>query len=423
MIKNMKLNNILALEQYLEKKPLTIRPAKWIFITVFSLVYLLSGLITMLDIIPYRMGLVSFFITPLFLLYGLKIDKVFLSYMLLTILIGLSAIYNNSPITQLLLFLRILMFSYLIYFLVRIFVNNKNIENLIKIAVLIGLLQLPVVIFQINTYGLLPARITQGLNLVAIDYDFGTFNFKGDSSMAFFILILLTYLLFEQKRTHFIRYRGFVILWFTLTILIANSEITKILLVIVWGTFFLSRLNQPITLYLFLGLLVIMTGLGIAGILFELIESVARPLQNPIDVFILGEGVDARINIYLNGGYSRAGAIYYYTTIEQPLWFGDGPSIYSDVFSKEKFRGNVGHIFTFYSEVGILASFMSYYIFFLIMFPFRGWKIRLSLSRVLLFISVVIMSFTTQIMNDIGIMLSYCIIAKMHLLDTNEYRF
>jgi hypothetical protein len=410
----------MVIEKLEIKLPLIIRPSKWVFITVFLLTFLLSGIITMLDIIPYRMGLASLLVTPLFLLYGLKIDKVFLSYGLLIIFIALSAIYNDSPFMQMLLFFRIIIFSYFIYFLVKVFVKEKNIETIIKIIILIGIIQLPVILLQTNTYDLLPGRITQGMNLWVVDYDFGTFNFKGDNSMAYFLLILIIYLLFNQNKRPIIPYSGAVVIWLTLTILIANSEISKILLAFVWGIFFLTRINKPSTWLLFLGLVLVMFGLGASGILSELIESVARPLQKPIDVLILGKSVEARVNIYLNGGYSRSGAIYYYTFIEDVLWFGDGPSIYSNALTKENVRGNVGHIFTFYSEVGMFALLLSYLIFWQIMFPMRNWRIRFSLTRVLIFSSLLVMSFTTQIMNDISVVLIYCLIAKMHLLDQNQ---
>ena len=408
------------IERLLQKLPLVFRPSKAVFTAVFVLVYLLSGIITMLDVIPYRMGVVSLLVMPLFLFYRLKVDKVFISYSLLTVLITLSALYNNSTLVQFLLFLRIIIFSYLIYFLVKLFVTEKNAETILKIAIIIGVIQLPIVIFQIYTYDLLPSRITQGMNLVVQDYDFGTFNFKGDSKLALYLLALLTLLLFKEKARQLIPYSGFVIIWFTITVMILNSEISKLILIGVWATFFLINFRRPFTIYLFAGLSFVLVGLWFLGILPDLIESALRPLRSPYEGLVLGIGMDNKVRHYLNGGYSRAGALYYYARVEDVLWLGDGPSLYSNPISKERFRGNVGHIYTFYSEVGLIATFLSYFIFFQIMLPLNGLVIRFSMYRLLIFFAVFVLSFTTQIMNDISVVLTYCLLAKMHLLNDPE---
>ena len=65
---------------------------------------------------------------------------------------------------------------------------------------------------------------------------------------------------------------------------------------------------------------------------------------------------------FLSGSYGRGAAIAYYLN-QDIKWFGDGPSKYFNVFSNIRMRGNTGHIFTFYSEVGLFGWLLSVLIF------------------------------------------------------------
>ena len=166
-------------------KAIKINRKKLIFYSVFLLTFFLSGLITMLSmgIIPYRMGLVSLLVIPLFLSFGIKVDKVFIGYIILTAFVILSGLLNSIPPVSMLLFMRILVFSFLIYQLVELYIHPGNISKILKVSVLIGMIQLPLVVLQQLTYEILPNSIKS--NLIQIDFDFGSFNFKGDSAMGF----------------------------------------------------------------------------------------------------------------------------------------------------------------------------------------------------------------------------------------------
>ena len=392
-------------------------PKQTVFYVVFGLAFLLSGLITMLDIIPWRMGLASLLVIPLFLIYKFIPNKVIVAYIFLSFFIFISWLINQTSLIGLLLFYRIVIFSFLIYVIVESFVRQKNIERILHICFFVGLIQLPVLLLQRLAYSQLPSRITRTVSRT--DFDFGTFNFKGDAAMTYFLLMLIIFLLFDTKRLKVIKHKIFFILWFTFTILVANAEMVKLILIIVWAVYFVINFKSRISFILFAFSLLGFISLGVMGILPTIIENAYKPLRGPILVFIQGEGIEANVNKYLEGGYSRAGAIYYYASSEI-LWFGDGPSIYSNSLSRERLRGNVGHIFTFYSEVGLFATCLTYLIFFLIMFTIRGWKIRLNVSRVLMFLTFIIMTFTSQVMNDISFMLIYILMSKVHLLYSQE---
>lgn len=398
-----------------KRKPILIKPAKWVFYTVFTFAFVLSGVITMANVLPYRMGLVSLLVLPLFFLYGLKIDLVFILYVLLGTVVAISAVYNGSSFAQFALFLRILVFSYLIYYLVEVFVKKNNIASIMKLVTLVGMLQLPIVAVQTLTYNWLPASITIGMNLAEIDYDFGTFNFKGDYSMTFFLILLVAFLLFDKKRNYVIPHRLFVIGWLTATVLITNADIAKGALAIVWGVYFITHLNRRIGIYLLFFSIAII-GIMMASKVWSTIwEDLSYKVVSETQSLLNGDKVD----VYLQGGYARGAAIYYFLNNDL-LLVGDGPSKYIDPITKEQTRGNVGHIFTFYSEVGLLGWLISMMVFFQIAFTLSRGHIRITWTILIMFVLVFIMSFTSQIMNDISVMLIYCLIAKITLITPIE---
>jgi hypothetical protein len=121
------------------------------------------------------------------------------------------------------------------------------------------------------------------------------------------------------------------------------------------------------------------------------------------------------MTFFLAGRYGRGAAVAYYLNREI-LWLGDGPSRYYDPLSRVRLLGNWGHAFGFYSEVGVFGWLFSVLFFLLIAFPGQDGKFRLRWVPVLLFLAIQALSFTTQIMNDISIVLAYCIFAKTYLV-------
>jgi hypothetical protein len=389
------------------------QPAKIVFYLVFAFITLLSGLIILLDIFPYRLGLVSFLVIPLLFIYGIKIDKVLLVYVGLAGSVIISGIYNNSSLLEIFLFLRILAFSYLIYYLVEVYINKGNIQNVFKLCIIIAVIQLPIIVLQQMTYDYLPESIKLDIVKVKWDFAFGTFR-PGDSALNFFVNLLLIFLLFDRRRNYFIKHKTFLIIWLSLTVLASSSEISKVTLAFIWGAYLITHLKRKTTIYLGIILLVLLLGLIGSGLLGEMVE----PVKITIDRAIRDFGPE-RVEQYLEGRYARGAALYYFFT-NDILWLGDGPSKYSDPISSARLRGNMGHIYTFYSEVGLIGWLLSVMVYFLIAFrPGKG-MIRYNAVSLLIFAAVQILSFTNNIMNDISVVLVYCILAKTYLLPTRS---
>ena len=388
---------------------LGIKPKKLVFYAVFSFVFLLSGIITMLDVIPYRMNLVSLLVIPLLLLYGIRIDRVLILFLLLTIISIISAIVNQVSITQLVFFLRSVIFAYLMVRLVRLTVTSENITKIIRLCVFIGMIQLPLVLLQFMTYDLLPGRITNGMNLSRVDYGFGTFHLKGDAVMTYFITLLVIFLLFDNRRNYIIRYKWPIVYWLTLTVLISNAELMKLAILVVWAVYVIRHFNFR-TLLFGATILILLAGiLLIAGVFDEIIDDFSFHLSTNLSTS------ERKRESFLSGGYGRGAAIEYYLSSDLEL-IGDGPSRYYDVLTKTMTRGNTGHIFTYYSEVGLIGLFLSYLIFFFIAFPTRNGHIQVRWVGALIFFVIVLLSITTEILTNVSIVLIYSIIAMTYLI-------
>jgi hypothetical protein len=106
---------------------------------------------------------------------------------------------------------------------------------------------------------------------------------------------------------------------------------------------------------------------------------------------------------FKTGAYSRNAAILYY--LNQPLkWFGDGPGAYFDVTNREYVLGNRGQVFSFYAEIGIIGLIISY----LILFQISRNCPNKTIAN-FYFFSICMLSITSDILSDAGIILAYSI--------------
>ena len=122
---------------------------------------------------------------------------------------------------------------------------------------------------------------------------------------------------------------------------------------------------------------------------------------------------EGNMEAFKSGEYSRNAAILYY--LNQPLkWFGDGPGKYFDVAEREYVLGNRGQAFSFYAEVGIIGLIISYLILFQISRICPNKKIGN-----LYFFSICMLSITSDILSDAGIILAYSIFI-FPIIDKNE---
>ncbi|MCH7536090.1 MAG: hypothetical protein IH948_10200 [Bacteroidetes bacterium] len=380
--------------------------AKLIFYTAFGLFYYIGGLLAFVGV-PFRMAFVSPLALLLVPLYGLRLDKVTWLFLLMALVTVASGISNGSSGMQILLFFRFVITPFAMYYLAKVFLSPRNMNKVLNISIMLGMIQLPVVLFQrlsfdwLINYSAFPSGISQ------LDFNFGTFYVKDDSAMSFFLIGLILFLLFENKRNYFVSHRMFRAVWFSLSILVANSKVSHFMLIGIWAYYVLQ--GRSFKTLLQVGLI---TGV-IAGIFTFFswnkywIDSSSHTVQEII------HQDTGNIETFLGGGYSRAAAILYY--MNEPLsLLGDGPSRYYDPVSRTHIIGNTGHALIFYGEVGLIGLILSYWILYRIAVRRKGDS---SDFTRLYFLVIVGLSATTSIMSDASIMLAFNIFMRSKLIN------
>jgi hypothetical protein len=385
------------------------RIKKTIFYTIFLLAFCFSFLLSILSQFTYRLALVSLLAIPLLFFYRVKFDRVFVAYVILVIIVLISGIYNNSSLINILLFLRILFFSYLIYYLAKVSLTPKLIISVIKACVWIAIIQLPIILLQWKLYASLPLR-WRG-DAVLQDFGSGTFNYKTDYAMSFFLVLVVIFLLFEKKRNYFIKNKFIIAVWLSITVLIANSQIMKIPLLLVWLAFLVTNISFRNVILIGFGALVVSASL--------IYFSKNNLTTEGISTFLYRLSSSSNIDTYLSGSYSRVAALKYFAS-DGFTWLGAGPSAFSDPIKRTLLRGNTGHSFTFFSEIGFIGWVASLVVLFVISFPVRNGKVQISWTRVLIFTSEIVLSFTSQVMNDIAVFFIFCIMLDLYLISPKQ---
>ena len=224
--------------------------------------------------------------------------------------------------------------------------------------------------------------------------------------MAFFLILLVIFLLFDRQRNHIIKYRWLLAIWCTLTVLYLNTQISKLIILAVWAVYLVNRPSMKRMVF-FGGAAVVM---AVAMVMSGALEPIVQKLQTSI----VANASLAKTDKFLSGGYGRGAALSYY--ISQPInWLGDGPTRYYNPVTREYTRGNTGHAFTYYAEVGLVGLLLSYLVMYLMRRAGRP-LFKVSLMDLLSFGALVALSFILYVMNDVSVIMAYCIFAKHYLI-------
>jgi len=394
-----------------------------VFWLMFALCYLfLSRFLVIATLGKYRLGVVVVALSLLSLFFYRSLVKniaLIATTVALCGVILLSAWVNKVSLGEFISFVRIPIIAYLVYHLVWHFLNSQaRAEKVLRYLYTIAAFQLPVIALQRFAYPWLPARLKFGSLTGQLSLaDFGQGSFTGDSSMSFCLVSLLILLLFDRRVQALVKKKWLVAVWLTLTVLFANSQIQHVTIVLVWGIFFLSHLRLKTFVAIGISAVVLV---GLLAMLFQAGVMTFRPIyhtQAKVSRFLLMSEEEKREEAFLSGGHARDAAIQHY--LHEPVkWIGDGPGMYYDTATRERTIGNWGHVFTFYTEVGLIGWLLSVCFFFVLAFPVRigrsTVRMRASWVRLLMFFSINILCFAKYPMNDSSMMFTYCVILVGH---------
>jgi hypothetical protein len=387
---------------------------KIIFYTVFAFAFLIGGTVFLLNIFPFRL----FYLAPLvFLLlpiYGVSIGTVEKVFLLFLVEIVISAIINRVSIGQFLSFLRFIGIPYAMYYLCKHYIKENNIKKIIRLCIVVACLQPPLVLIQQTFFepinSLLPAA-TRYLPEESMDFSFGSFYISDDPSLSFFLMGLTVFLLFDTANNQFVKNRLVLAGYFSIGVLLANSQLSNMLVILIW-VFFLFRRFQLKNLLKSFAIVTVALGLLLSLGFYEFLEwKISDAMQQTsMDAIESAAGSG-----FEEGKYERTAAVYYHLT--QPLKiFGDGPSAYYDALHKEFTMGNTGQIFTLYAEVGIAGLLFGYLIFF-------QMSRRRTASRKMAwgcFILISALTITAFVLSDASLILAYNIFLRTNLVSGGD---
>lgn len=384
--------------------------SKLVFYTVFAFAFLLGGTVYLLNIFSFRLFYLVLPVFFLFPIYGIKIGAVEKTFLLFLVVILASAVINHSSIGQFLSFLRFLGIPYLMYYLCKNYIRENNIKKIIRLCILVACFQPPLVFLQQTLFGpinsVLPAQTRYNIE-DKMDFSFGSFYISDDPAMSFFLMGLIIFLLFDNDNNYFIKNKLLLAGYFTLGVLISNSQLSNILVILIWVVMLLRRFKlkdiiKSLAIVSFAVLLIL--SLGFYDFLRWKISQGLE--QASIDAIESSAGKN-----FEEGKYERTAAIYYYLT--QPIKIlGDGPSKYYNAITKEFTLGNTGQIFTLYAEVGLVGLLFGYLIFY-------EMSRRKAASKKMAwgcFLLISALTITTFVLSDASFLLAYNIFLRTNLV-------
>jgi len=377
------------------------------FFLIFTILYIFSGSFIYFTGLPYRPIYVIFLILPLILVYEINLAR-YLIYLLLFLVITLiSLVINNSSITGFIQYLRFLVVPFLMVFLVDTYFRPYKINKILKWLVFVALIQIPVVVIQKIFYNTL---IPLGKGTISEpDFYFGTFPWSGDPSMTFFLNCLIIYFLFNERHCFSNKRRFLLSILLSIPIILSGSDVMRLINFFLWASFFTFKFKKIVTLTILISL-IFFTPFISKHIQMPAALSKVMLLKD-VNEIPKGRGT---LEEFKSGKYAREAGFYYFFIHKPISLFGDGPGEYVAGFSKKMKLGISGHLLLFYAEIGLLGLFASYMTLYKI--NFRHKKTTFFNSNKCLkylFISLLFLSLTSNILNDTSVMFTVAIFSKL----------
>lgn len=397
------------------------------FYIVLSLTFLVGGFLqffigvsnTGLSIL---LGLLMFLNYVIYVLVKKKvlINWVLILFILYVSVILFSSLINGSNIISSIIYL---FFPFLplsvFYFL---YINRKEgyIEKkyFYKFIFFIGLIQLPILLIQRNFYSTLIGFNNSGQHIASFDFMFGSFLMKSDHSLGCFLLFLVILLLFNINNVKkYTKNWLFLALYFSISLLLAESNISKVFLLSTWLIYFLNLAYQKIPKSFYNRNFYI-------AISFIFLTVLAYNIRN-IDFVTsrLGGTIEQNFtlekskNFFDKGTAKRSQIVIVAIYKLKTKYIGDGPYSYFDIrtgdFKKTK---HFSQIIWSYFDLGLIGLVtVLLYMFYLLKSTLKENK------KLLIFILPIVFVYMmyTNVFFEIGIMISFFLIFSTK--KNNEY--
>jgi hypothetical protein len=283
--------------------------------------------------------------------------------------------------------------------LIKVGINVKKLSSLFfKVLILI---QLPIILIQKYGYDFLIKFNNSNQFVGDYDFMFGSFFIKADHSLGFFLLIYFLAIIFQFKRGGAKEIPWFLIGYICVTILLLESNLTKLLLFIVLTYYGVIWANKRVR---YSGIIAIFI---VGYVMFNLALSVPK-IQTELyflkNKYTVSESIKAT-----ERGYAKRPQIVISYIQESIKIIGEGPYDYFNLLTGEfKKSMNFSQLIWTYNDLGIIGVMVIMLLLFVII-SYLGLDRE---SKIILTFIMLFYLFMTNIYYDIGMMLSLFVIAN-----------
>lgn len=383
----------------------------YLFMILIVSVYLFGGFFQFFIGVPstlYSMlvlGLVYLIVLFTVLIRNGKVtsSKIILISLLYFFLIIGSGLINNTELKKIILYFVFPLVPLGVFLaidgLIKVGINVKKLSSfLFKVIILI---QLPIILLQKYGYDFLIKFNNSNQSIGDYDFMFGSFFIKADHSLGFFLLIYLLAIIFQYRIGGAKQMPWFLIGYICLTILLLESNLTKLLFFIALTYYGVIWANKKIR---YSG----MIAMFIVGyVMLNLALSVPK-IQTELDFLKNKYTVIESVKATERGYAKRPQIVISY--IQDPLKIiGEGPYDYFNLLTGEfKKAMNFSQLIWTYNDLGIIGVIVIVLLLLLII-NYLGLDRE---SKIILTFIMIFYLFMTNVYYDIGMMLSLFVIVN-----------
>jgi hypothetical protein len=382
------------------------------FLTTISITFVFGGLLQLLLGIPNTLltyisiGILFFYL--IFYFYSKKlviVNKTVLIFVLFAIVIVLSGIINATKPIKVAIYLLYALLPLSVYLFFRINSKENYLSKLFinKLFFYIACIQLPIMLIQRVAYPILLKINNSGQDIIEADIMFGSFFVKADHSLGFFMLFNVFNLVLNNKFKEITKYPLLMFAYFGLTILLSESNITKLIFSVF--TAYSIYVATPKKIKVLATFFIVLFSIVAVSFLKN-----TKPVEAEL-VFIEKEYNPRKsYSNFERGIAKRPQVIIVYLTKIPIKIVGDGPYSYFNIlkgkFTKTK---HFSQIIWTYADLGIIG-------FIIFLMTLRTLVKRLNLERrmaLFFFMILIVYSFMTTMYSDIAIMIIFLSLMPM----------
>lgn len=335
------------------------------------------------------------------------VNKLILTAFIYVLIIVISGFVNSTHIINLILYniFPLLPLGAFLFFYINKQKNYIDFFKILKIALFIASIQLPILLVQRYFYDFLILFNKSGQEIASFDFLFGSFFLKSDHSLGFFLLsciIIIAFNLGNVKSN--IKNPSLFIIYFSITLLLAESNISKALLLLLLAylvivSFYSSLIRVKVIRRIILGIVFA----GVLALLYNIrnIDVITSKVGGTFERHFT---VEKSYRFFLEGTAKREQIVIAAINSIDTKFIGDGPYSYFDIRTG-KFKNTIhfSQLLWTYFDLGLLGLIT---IFFYIYHIVRVLNISNKWFFLYIFSIITIYSFYTTPFSEIGIVFS-----------------